>query len=212
MNYPQEIESPPETWLDHEASYDPFKLFREWFSEAEASELNDPNAMALATADADGFPDVRMVLLKEYGTDGFVFYTNLESRKGQELRANMRASGVLHWKTLRRQVRFRGVARQVPDSEADSYFASRARDSRIGAWASQQSRPLANREELLTAVEREAGRFPAGDIPRPPYWTGIRIVPLYIEFWREQPFRLHDRLIFERGSLDDEWKARKLYP
>lgn len=212
MNYPLETEASPKGWLDHEVSDDPFKIFAQWYDEAETSEPNDPNAMALATADADGFPDVRMVLLKGYDTCGFVFYTNLESRKGQELRANMRASGVLHWKTLRKQVRFRGVARQVADAEADAYFASRARDSRIGAWASQQSRPLASREELLTAVEREAGRFPAEDIPRPPHWTGIRIVPLYIEFWREQPFRLHDRLVFERGSLDEEWKTGKLYP
>lgn len=212
MSYPLEAESSLERQLDPDATGDPFELLTQWFGEAEASELNDPNAMALATADADGFPDVRMVLLKEYDDGGFVFYTNLESRKGRELGANMRASGVLHWKSLRRQVRFRGLAQQVPDAEADAYFASRARDSRVGAWASRQSRPLTDRAELLAAVKREAATFQADEIPRPPYWTGIRIAPLYIEFWHEQPFRLHDRLIFERASLQEQWKAGKLYP
>lgn len=191
---------------------DPFTLFAEWFAQARESELNDPNAMALATSDPTGLPDVRMVLLKDADSAGFVFYTNVESRKGTELAANMQAAGVLHWKSLGRQVRFRGPVEQVTDAEADEYFASRARDSRIGAWASSQSRPLADRDVLDTDVRREAMRFADGEVPRPPFWTGFRVRPVYVEFWTNMPFRLHDRLVFWRDSPESAWEQGRLYP
>jgi pyridoxamine 5'-phosphate oxidase len=184
---------------------DPFALFRQWFDTAESTEPNDPNAMALATAGADGLPDVRMVLLKGVDTDGFVFYTNNQSRKGAALRANMHAAAVLHWKSLGRQVRFRGPVEAVSDAEADAYFATRPRDSRIGAWASQQSRPLEDRSALEMAVRREAARFASGDVPRPPHWAGYRIRPVYLEFWTGMPFRLHDRLVFTRDRPEGGW-------
>lgn len=191
---------------------DPFELFAEWFATARDSELNDPNAMALATADATGLPDVRMVLMKGFDSDGFVFYTNAESQKGTQLRENMRAAGLLHWKSLGRQVRFRGPVEHATDADADAYFASRARDSRIGAWASRQSRPLAARDELEADVRRETSRFEAADVPRPPYWTGYRIRPVSMEFWMNMPFRLHDRLVFRRDRPDGEWNRGRLYP
>ena len=159
-------------------------------SDAAASEVNDPNAMAIATTDATGLPDVRMVLLKHADANGFVFYTNTQSQKGLQLAENMQAAGVLHWKSLRRQVRFRGPVELVADSEADAYFASRPRASRIGAWASQQSRPLESRFALEKAVAREALRFNIGEVPRPPHWTGYRIRPMCIEFWTDKPFSL----------------------
>ncbi|MFI9201083.1 pyridoxamine 5'-phosphate oxidase [Streptomyces sp. NPDC053048] len=191
---------------------DPFALFLQWLAEAEASELNDPNAMALATTGDDGLPDVRMVLLKGYDPGGFVFYTNTRSRKGAELADNMQAAAVLHWKSLRRQIRFRGPVRPATAAEADAYFASRARDSRIGAWASLQSQPLADRSELEEAVARASARFGADDVPRPPHWAGYRIVPVSMEFWTEQPFRLHDRLVFTRERPDGPWNRGRLYP
>ena len=203
--------SKPST-ADTTAVSDPFELFSRWMSEAEASEVNDPNAMAIATTDATGLPDVRMVLLKHADADGFVFYTNTQSQKGLQLAANMQAAGVLHWKSLRRQVRFRGPVEFVADAEADAYFASRPRDSRIGAWASQQSRPLESRFALEKAVAREALRFNIGAVPRPPHWTGYRIRPIYIEFWTDKPFRLHDRLVYRRDTPDGEWRTEKLYP
>jgi pyridoxamine 5'-phosphate oxidase len=197
---------------DTTAVSDPFQLFGRWLADAEASEVNDPNAMAIATTDAAGLPDVRMVLLKHADANGFVFYTNTQSQKGYQLAENMQAAGVLHWKSLRRQIRFRGPVEFVSGAEADAYFASRPRDSRIGAWASQQSRPLEGRFALEKAVAREAIRFNIGEVPRPPHWTGYRIRPVSIEFWTDKPFRLHDRLVYRRATPDGEWRTEKLYP
>jgi pyridoxamine 5'-phosphate oxidase len=194
---------------------DPFALFVTWFEEAAASEPNDPNAMCLATASPFAAPSARMVLLK--GLDGpgvpgrgFVFYTNLESRKGGELAANPQVALLFHWKTLGRQVRVEGRVSPVSAEEADSYYASRARGSRIGAWASRQSRPLASRSELEAAVEAFEGRFPGEDIPRPSHWSGFRVTPARIEFWRDMPFRLHERNVFERDA--EGWRSGMLFP
>lgn len=195
---------------DFTETEEPFRLFASWMREAEGSEPNDPNAMALATVDADGLPDVRMVLLKEADETGFVFYTNTESAKGVELTHNPKAALVLHWKSLRRQVRVRGPVSRVTDDEADAYFASRPRDSRIGAWASQQSRPLESRFAFEKAIAGYAARFPVGAVPRPPYWTGYRIRPVQIEFWQDRPFRLHDRVRFSPAG--DGWERTRLYP
>ena len=191
---------------------DPFGLFAEWLKAAEVSEPNDPNAMALATVDEEGLPNVRMVLLKGFGEKGFVFYTNFESQKGQEILGTLKAALVFHWKSLRRQVRVRGLVEEVDAQEADSYFASRPRDSRIGAWASQQSRPLETRFALETAVAITMARYAIGDVPRPPHWSGFRIKPLSIEFWHDRPFRLHDRVIFRRAGQQANWTKARLYP
>jgi pyridoxamine 5'-phosphate oxidase len=199
------------TTSDFTAAQDPFALFADWMRDAERSEPNDPNAMALATVDAQGLPDVRMVLLKDFDARGFVFYTNTESAKGQELAGNMQAALVFHWKSLTRQVRVRGPVERVSDSEADEYYASRARGSRIGAWASQQSRPLESRFALEKAVALYAARYPIGDIPRPKHWTGFRVMPVQIEFWHDRPFRLHDRVVFRRGE-GGGWTTQRLYP
>lgn len=193
------------------AEGEPFALFERWFKEAKAKEPNDPNAMALSTADADGAPDVRMVLLKGVD-DGFVFYTNAESAKGRQLEANPRAAIVLHWKSLRRQVRARGLISPVTDAEADAYFQSRDRGARVGAWASTQSRPLENRLALEKRIAEFVAKFGLGDVPRPPHWRGYRLSPLAIEFWRDRPFRLHDRLVFKRGAPGEPWRKERLYP
>ncbi len=191
---------------------EPFALFASWFDEAKASEPNDPNAMALSTVDETGLPDVRMVLMKGFDEQGFVFYTNTESAKGRELLGQPKAAAVFHWKSLHRQVRLRGPAERVSDEEADAYFASRPRDSRIGAWASRQSRPLESRFALEKAVASYAAKYAVGEIPRPPHWTGFRIRPLYLEFWQDKPFRLHDRAVFRRPQPDGAWTKERLYP
>ena len=197
---------------------EPFTLFEQWLGDAERSEPNDPNGMALATVDADGLPNVRMVLLKgldgpERGADrGFVFYTNLESAKGSELAASGRAALLFHWKSLRRQVRVRGTVARVADTEADAYFATRARGSRLGAWASAQSRPLESRFALEKAVAQYTARHPIGEIPRPPHWSGFRVTPLAIEFWHDRPFRLHDRVQLIRAAPGGPWRRQRLYP
>ena len=191
---------------------DPFNLFAEWLKEAEAKEINDPNAMSLATVDEEGLPNVRMVLLKGFDDRGFVFYTNFESQKGQEVQSAMKAAINFHWKSLRRQVRVRGLVEKVTDAEADEYFKSRPRDSRIGAWASQQSRPLEGPFALTAAVATYAAKYAIGDVPRPPHWSGFRILPLSIEFWHDRPFRLHDRVVFRRANQSSPWTKAKLYP
>ncbi|MEZ5844909.1 MAG: pyridoxamine 5'-phosphate oxidase [Hyphomicrobiaceae bacterium] len=203
---------------DFTGAEDPFALFEAWFADATASEPNDPNAMALATVDADGLPNVRMVLLKglddaERGADrGFVFFTNYESAKGREILASHKAALVFHWKSLRRQVRVRGTVVPVADEEADAYFASRARGSRLGAWASRQSRPLESRFALEKAVALVTARYPLGEIPRPAHWSGFRITPVEIEFWHDRPFRLHDRVAFRRPDAAAAWQRDRLYP
>ncbi|HUZ66079.1 MAG TPA: pyridoxamine 5'-phosphate oxidase [Beijerinckiaceae bacterium] len=191
---------------------EPFALFAEWFAAAQAAEPSDPEAMALATVDAHGAPDLRMVLLKGADAQGFVFYTNLESAKGQELAANPRAALNFHWKSLRRQIRVRGPVTPVTEAEADAYFASRPRDSRIGAWASQQSRPMETRFALETAVAKYAAKFALGAVPRPPYWSGYRLAPVQMEFWQDRPFRLHERIIYLRDAPEGGWRKERLYP
>lgn len=192
---------------------EPLQLFAQWLKDAETREINDPNAMSLATVDEAGMPDVRMVLLKGFDQNGFVFYTNYESRKGQEILHSMKAALCFHWKSLRRQVRVRGPVEKVSDEEADAYYASRSRGSRIGAWASKQSRPLESRFALEKAVAEYTVRYAVGAIPRPPYWSGFRIRPISMEFWRDRPFRLHDRMVFTRSGPDrQDWETERLYP
>ena len=202
---------------DFTAAGDPFELFQAWLAEAEKYEINDPNAMALATTDAGGLPNVRMVLLK--GVDaagspdrGFVFYTNFESAKGHELLANPQAALLFHWKSLERQVRVRGHVSLASHEEADAYFATRPPLSRIGAWASHQSRPLASRDVLEAKIQHYEAKFFDGPIPRPAYWSGFRVVPVEMEFWMSQPFRLHDRIVFRRDAPRDSWHKVRLYP
>jgi pyridoxamine 5'-phosphate oxidase len=194
------------------AGTDPFLLFDEWMKEAAKTEPNDATAMALATADASGLPDVRMVLLKDASPDGFVFYTNLESAKGRELADNPQAALCFHWKSLRRQIRVRGDISPVTAAEADAYFASRAKDSQIGAWASRQSRPLQSRFELEKEVARYATKYAIKSVDRPPHWSGFRLTPKQIEFWKDRPFRLHDRLVFQRDNPSAPWQTSKLFP
>ncbi|MGN6589856.1 MAG: pyridoxamine 5'-phosphate oxidase [Sphingomicrobium sp.] len=189
---------------------DPFQLFDEWFAEARASELNDPEAMALATADGEGLPSVRMVLLKGYGPDGFIFYTNQRSRKGEELAANPHAALLFHWKSLRRQVRVEGPITNIPSEQADAYFASRSRDSQLGAWASNQSWSLPDRAEFEKRYEDMRAKFEGEEVPRPPHWGGFRVMPETIEFWSDRPHRLHERRLFSRGA--EGWSEGLLYP
>ncbi|MFN0022339.1 MAG: pyridoxamine 5'-phosphate oxidase [Parvularculaceae bacterium] len=189
---------------------EPIALFLDWFELAKLREVNDANAMTLATIDADGLPNARMVLLKDIDARGLSFFTNLESAKGRELGAHPKAALVFHWKSIRRQVRFRGEIELVPDAEADAYFATRAKGAQLGAWASPQSRPMESRIALEQAIADTGARHGAGDIPRPPYWSGFRLVPAEIEFWVNRPFRLHDRLQFRRTG--GGWEKTLLYP
>ncbi|GGB51414.1 pyridoxine/pyridoxamine 5'-phosphate oxidase [Roseibium aquae] len=197
---------------DFTEASEPFQLFGQWLEDATASEPNDPNALALSTVDADGLPNVRMVLLKGFDEHGFVFYTNLESAKGRELLGARKAAMCFHWKSLRRQIRIRGTVATVADEEADAYYQSRPRGSRIGAWASKQSRPLESRFALEKEVARYTAKFAIGEIPRPDHWTGLRLTPLSIEFWHDRPFRLHDRVVFRRDADGTGWQKQRLYP
>jgi pyridoxamine 5'-phosphate oxidase len=213
MSKTASIEHP--SWLtsgDFTAAEDAFLLFNAWLKEASGSEPRDPTAMTLATVDADGVPNARMVLLKGLDERGFVFYTNRESQKGRELEAHPQAALVFHWKSLNRQIRIRGPVEPVTETEADAYFATRPKQAQIGAWASQQSRPLESRLAFEKQVALYAAKYALGDVPRPPYWTGYRILPLLIEFWHDRPFRLHDRIEFRRDSLTAPWSKTRLYP
>lgn len=197
---------------DFTEAADPVALFAGWFAEAQAAEPNDPDAMALATADPTGLPDVRMVLLKQADARGFVFFTNEQSAKGGELAGNPKAALVLHWKSLRRQVRVRGPVERVSAAEADAYFATRSRESRIGAWASDQSRPLESRAAFEARIAEVERRFDGSEVPRPPHWGGYRIVPVEIEFWMDRAHRMHDRIRFSRDGAAAAWKKTRLYP
>jgi pyridoxamine 5'-phosphate oxidase len=207
------IEHP--SWLttgDFTAADEPVRLFAKWFEEATLAEQAEANAMSVATVDADGMPNVRMVLLKGFDERGFVFYSNQASKKGRELAGQPKAALVFHWPAMKRQVRVRGTVDPVPDAEADAYFASRARLSQIGAWASKQSEALESRMAFEKAIAVQMAKYAVGSIPRPPYWSGYRIMPLAIEFWQDRPFRLHDRLQFQRSAQGAPWHRTRLYP
>jgi pyridoxamine 5'-phosphate oxidase len=213
MSDPVSIKQQP--WLrtgDFAEADEPFALFAAWFADAQASEPADPNAMALATIDAGGLPNVRMVLMKGYDRSGFVFYTNTESQKGRELAATPRAALSFHWKSLKRQVRLRGPVEPVSAAEADAYFATRPRLAQIGAWASQQSQPLESRLAFEKAIALQTAKHALGTVPRPPYWSGYRVVPLIMEFWHDRPYRLHDRIEFRRDAVGAPWRKTRLYP
>lgn len=190
----------------------PFAQAQAWIDEAEKSEVNDPTAMAVATVNERGMPSVRMVLMRGLDERGFVFYTNFESRKGEDLGANPNAALLFHWKTLRRQIRVEGQVEVVSEAEADAYFDSRPRTSRIGAWASKQSRPMAGRFEFEAEIAKYTAKFGAGDIPRPEFWSGFRIVPHYFEFWRDRKFRLHERKTYSLNASDNSWNVGEIYP
>lgn len=207
------IEQP--NWLtsgDFTAADEPFRLFAAWLKDASASEPRDPTAMTLATVDADGMPNARMVLLKGADEQGFVFYTNRDSQKGRELDAHAKAALVFHWKSLNRQVRLRGTIEHVSEAEADAYFASRPKQAQIGAWASKQSQPLESRLAFEKAVALYAAKYAIGTVPRPPRWSGYRLVPTAFEFWHDRPFRLHDRIVFKRDTATAPWTKTRLYP
>lgn len=197
---------------DEHAAADPFDQFSRWWDEALRAEVLEPNAMTLASADAEGRPAARTVLLKGFDAQGFVFYTNYESRKGQHLLAHPKAALLFHWKSLRRQVRVRGTISVVTDAEADAYFATRPKDAQIGAWASAQSRPMHGRFEFEKEIARYAAKYALSKVDRPPHWSGFRVTPLEIEFWRDRRFRLHDRVVYRRASADAPWAASRLYP
>ena len=203
-----------EQLTDHERALEnePFERFGEALTLASESEPNDPTAMAVATVDPQGLPNLRMVLMKDFDLRGFVFYTNRQSAKGCELDASFKAAANFHWKSLRRQVRLRGEVEEVTIAESDAYFASRPRNSRIGAWASQQSQPMDNRFALEKAVAVQAARFGLGEVPRPPHWIGYRIKPVYIEFWTDKPFRLHERIVYRRDAPQGDWAVTRLFP
>jgi len=202
----------PLTSGDFTAAEEPFKLFGEWLGEAAKSEPNDPNAMALATVDPNGLPDVRMVLMKDYDAAGFVFYSHIASHKGEQLAANPQAALLFHWKSLRRQVRIRGTVTPVSDAEADAYFATRPKQAQIGAWASRQSQPLESRFAFEQAIAKVAAKYVVAEVPRPSGWSGWRICPSRFEFWHDRPFRLHDRIAFHRSAADQPWAKVRLYP
>ena len=203
------------SWLtngDFTEADEPFGLFEHWFQDAVAAEPRDPTAMTLATVDAAGLPNARIVLLKDRDDRGFVFYTNMESQKGRELDANKAAALVFYWKSLNRQIRIRGTVERVTPAEADAYFATRPKGAQIGAWASQQSRPLESRAAFEKAVADTTQKYGTGAIPRPSYWIGYRVVPLKIEFWQDRPFRLHDRIEFVRNDVGTSWAKTRMYP
>jgi len=203
------------SWLttgDFTAAEEPFQLFAAWLEQATATEPRDPTAMTLATVDADGMPNARMVLLKGADERGFVFFTNLGSQKGQELDGQRKAALVFHWKSLNKQVRVRGTVEPVSEEEADTYFATRPKQAQIGAWASKQSTPLESRLAFERAIAIAAAKYALGTVPRPPFWSGFRIVPVSIEFWQDRPFRLHDRIVFKRDAAGQPWSKTRLYP
>lgn len=191
---------------------DPFTLFNAWYDAARASEINDSNAMALATVDASGRPSARMVLLKGHGPDGFIFYTNFEGRKAGHLLSNPYAALLFHWKSQRRQIRVEGAVERVDDATADAYFATRSRDSQLGAWASDQSRPLPSRAHFMARYDEARTRFEGADVPRPPHWSGFRLIPDHIEFWQDREHRLHERTVFVRDDAAAPWRSELLYP
>jgi pyridoxamine 5'-phosphate oxidase len=207
IQHPKELTSGDFTEAD-----EPLRLFAAWFEEAQRAEPSDASAMTLATVDDDGLPNARMVLLKGFDERGFVFYTNLESAKGHELDRHPKAALVFHWKSLNRQVRLRGTVEPVDAAEADAYFATRARLAQIGAWASKQSQPLESRMAFEKAIALTTARYPIGAIPRPPHWSGFRVLPLAMEFWHDRPFRLHDRVEYRRDALGQPWSKTRLYP
>jgi pyridoxamine 5'-phosphate oxidase len=213
MSDTAQIQTP--AWLtsgDFTEADEPLRLWQAWFDEAVKGEPRDPNAMSVATVDKDGFPDVRTVLLKGVDERGFVFYTNTESQKGQELAGNMKAALLFYWKSLNRQVRIRGPVERVTAEEADAYFATRPKGAQIGAWASQQSRPLESRLAFEKNVAIYTAKYAIGTVPRPPHWSGFRILPLKMEFWHDRPFRLHDRIEFRRAALGEAWNKVRMYP